>query len=186
MTRRLLAILTVLTALAVLSSCGQEAGTIVLAPRPPLAASNVGGQAMVLLTVADDRPAGEGNVSDTLPTISQALEGQISTALKAKGFHPVARLEGATRQLAVHVTTLAYDTQTKTVTSKVTVRMALSVTATVNGRAITHDYSSASEETVAFSASQTTRERAVNSAMTALLTKLFADDALFGFLAGSQ
>lgn len=186
MIRRPVACLLVLIAVGLLAGCSKGTTSIVLAPRPEVGASDIGAQAPVLLTVSDDRPASEGNVTDTLPSVSEALQAQVSTALKAKGFRPVTTFESPTRRLDVHLTTLAYDTQSKTLSSTVTVRMALSVSATAGGRTYRHDYSSMSEETVAFGASETTRERAVNSAMQALLTKLFADDDLFRSLAGSQ
>ena len=169
-----------------LASCAQEPSMIVLAPRPALTTEDIGGQAPVLLVVADDRPAGDRQAMETLPPVMEMLQGQISSVLKAKGFRPVSTLESPTRRLEVHLSQLGYETESSTLKSSVTARMTLSVTAFVDGWTFTHTYRSADEETVALGASQATRERAVNGAVEELLTKLFADDQLYRQLSGKE
>ena len=186
MMRRLFACFLMAAAGLALASCARESSMIVLAPRPALTAENIGGQAPVLLVVTDDRPAGERQAMETLPPVAEMLEGQISSALKAKGFRPVRALESPTRRLEVHLSQLAYETVSTTVKSTVTARMTLSVTALVKGWTFVHTYRSTDEETVAFGASQATRERAVNGAVEEALIKLFADDQLYRQLSGSE
>jgi len=184
-----------LTATALpLGACSSDPGLIFLAPTPEARVSDIGGRQKVLVEVRDMREApalgqktsASGQIQEirSLQEVEDVLRTQIERGLTARDFVPVSRMEGATRRLDVRLEQFSYNTESSVVSSKVIVTTAMTVVADVNGRPYTHSYTSKSEETVALSPTEETRERAVNAALTELLNKFMRDDALFEALAG--
>jgi uncharacterized lipoprotein YajG len=183
-----------LAAFLALAACGGKPTPVFLAPTPEVRTGDIGARQTVLVTVTDlrgteavgRRTSVTGKQEDikSLQPVEDVLRTQIERALTARGFVPVKTPESGTRRLDVTLERFSYDTKSSVVSSTVTVDTAMTVAAQVEGRTSTHTYSSRGTETVALGPSETTRDRAVNSALTELLDKVIGDDALFETLAG--
>lgn len=173
--------------LLLLSACSTPTvrPPVSLYPSTHVAASSIGNQQPVFVTVSDARNLqsySTANISGS-ESVSQIMADQITKGLKTQGFMPVNAATNQQDQLSVKILTMDYRALSGYMSSNTETFVSAEVTATkASGATFTKTYNASAYNDSYMSISAQTPSAQVNQAFDKLLNNILNDSSLIQFL----
>jgi len=179
-------------ALALVSGCALVHQNITIAPQVPIAASDVGHGATVIVNVQDTRPVlriGYRGLDSKLAEITTdqdlavLFRAKIIEGLNQLGFHAVPASDLPARLLKVQIRVLEYTTDMNFWKGTIQTKAVLQAHSKTDNFIFDQSYVAERQETVAEAPGAKTNEKLINGAVSDVLQRLLSDQKLLRVLA---